>query len=127
MMYLCSRIGTVRAIECPVLNMEQLVHRVGVDEDLLKKECSDKNLKKIAPLLANWLMYAKALELTQSQIQDIDGHHKLLSTNEMKSLLVLEKWHQLHAFNATYHHLINVCLSCGHATEATEICKMVKG
>ncbi len=119
-------IGTVRAIECPVLNMDELVYRVGIDEDLLKKECSEKNLKRIAPLLANWLMYAKALELTQSQIQDIDDH-KLLSTNEMKTLLVLEKWHQLHAFNATYHHLINVCLSCGHATEATEICKIVKG
>ena len=109
-----------------MLNMDQLVHRVGIDEDLLKKECSEKSLKKIAPLLANWLMYAKALELTQSQIQDIDGH-KLLSTNEMKTLLVLEKWHQLHAFNATYHHLINVCLSRGHATEATKICKIVKG
>ncbi len=128
MMYLCSRIGTVRAIECPVLNMEQLVHRVGVDEDLLKKECSENSLKKIAPLLPDWLTYAKALGFTEPETRDITDNPQLSnSTHAMKALRVLEKWHRRHAFNATYHHLVKVCLDLGHLTIATEICKIVKG
>ncbi len=113
---------------CPVLNMDQLVHRVGIDEDHLKKECSDKNLRTIAPLLPDWLTYAKALGFTEPDIRDITDNPQLSSsTHAMKALRVLEKWHRRHAFNATYRHLINVCLSCGHATEATEICRIVKG
>ncbi len=102
--------------------------RVGVDEDLLKKECSENSLKKIAPLLPDWLTYAKALAFTEPETRDITDNPQLSnSTHAMKALRVLEKWHRRHAFNATYHHLVKVCLDLGHLTIATEICKMVKG
>ncbi len=108
--------------------MDQLVYRVGINKDLLKEECSDKNLKKIAYLLPDWLTYAKALGFTDSETRDITDNPQLSnSTHTMKALRVLEKWHRRYAFNATYYHLIKVCLTCGHATIATEICKMVKG
>ncbi len=102
--------------------------RVGIDKDLLDKECSDGHLRRMSSLLPDWLTYAKALGFTEPETRDITDNPQLSnSTHAMKALRVLEKWHRRHGFNATYHHLIKVCLDLGHVTIATEICKMVKG
>ncbi len=110
------------------ITLDQLVSRVGIDKDLLDKECSDGHLKRISFRLPDWLTYANALGFTEPETRDITDNPQLSnSTHAMKALRVLEKWHRRHAFNATYHYLINVCLELGHVTIATEICKMVKG
>ncbi len=102
--------------------------RVGIDKDLLYKECSNGHLRRISFCLPDWLTYAKALGFTEPETRDITDNPQLSnSTHAMKALRVLEKWHRRHAFNATYHYLIKVCLELGHVTIATEICKMVKG
>ncbi len=95
---------------------------------LLNKECSDGHLKRISSLIPDWLTYAKALGFTDPETRDITDNPQLSnSTHAMKALGVLEKWHLRYAFNATYYHLITVCLDLGHAAIATKICEVVKG
>ena len=87
--------------------------RVGIDKDLLDKECSDGHLRRMSSLLPDWLTYAKALGFTEPETRDITDNPQLSnSTHAMKALRVLEKWHRRHG---------------GHVTIATEICKMFKG
>ncbi len=104
------------------------MNRVGIDKDLLDKECSDDHLRKISYILPDWLTYAKALRFTDPDTRDITDNLQLSnSTHAMKALRVLEKWHMRYAFKATYYYLIEVCLNLGHVTIATKICEMVKG
>ena len=90
------------------------------------KECSKKHLWKIASLLPDWVIFAKALGLTEPQIQDIlQKQH--LTTSVMKALEALEKWHRQHVYNATYQHLVELCIELRHVSVAVEICRIVKG
>ena len=119
-------VGAVGSIHLPIMTFDQLVESEGIHKDLLDRECSNKHLWKIASLLPDWVMFAKALGLTELQIQDIlQKQH--LTTSVLKALEALEKWHQQHAFNATYHHLIEVCLELKFVSVAVEICKIVNG
>ncbi len=99
--------GLFRSIQYPAITLDELVSRVGINKEQLNKECSNNHLQTISPLLPDWLSYAKALGLSDPQTRDITDNPQLLhSTHAMKVLTVLEKWHQQHAFNATYHHLV---------------------
>ena len=93
--------------------------RVGIDNDLLDKECSDVRLIQISSLLPDWLTFSKALGFTDSEIRDITDNPQL--SNSTHAMKVLEKWH---AFKAAYHHLVKVRLD---DINAAEIFKMVKG
>ncbi|XP_064401960.1 uncharacterized protein LOC135347815 isoform X2 [Halichondria panicea] len=105
--------GSLKSIEYPAITLDQLVSRVGIDKDLLDKECSDGHLRRMSSLLPDWLTYAKALGFTEPETRDITDNPQLSnSTHAMKALRVLEKWHRRHG---------------GHVTIATEICKMFKG
>ncbi len=117
--------GLFRSVQYPAITLDELVSRVGINKEQLNKECSNNHLQRISPLLLDWLSYAKNLGLSDSQTQDITDNSQLL-THAMKVLTVLEKWHQQHAFNATYHHLVTVCLNLGHVTIATDICNILK-
>ena len=100
---------SVRSITYPVVTFDQLTEHVVINKDLLDQPCSTKHLTRIATLIPNWLQYARALKLTQPQIQDIDGER--MSNNAMKTQKMIEIWHETNGFNATYHRLIDVCLA----------------
>ena len=108
------------------MTYDQLMENEGINSDLLSKECSDKHLWKIAFLLPDWVIFAKALKLTEDQIQDI-LQKQYLTTSAMKALEALEKWHRQHAYNATYRHLVELCIELRHVSVAVDICGIVKG
>ena len=107
------------------MTFNQLVEHVGVNKDHLDQPCSTEHRPRIAALLPNWLQYARALGLTESQIQDIDGER--MSNNAMKSVRMIGIWHLCNGFNATYHYLIDKCLELKHVFVAENICRMVQG
>ena len=125
--HLCVSLYAAGPHKSPIiLTYDQLIENAGISGDLLNKECSDKHLWKIASLLPDWVIFAKALGLTEPQIQDIlQKQH--LTTNKMRALEALEKWHRQHAYNATYCHLIKLCLTLELASIARDICEIVKG
>ena len=98
---------------------------MGVNKDLLDQPCSTEQLSRIAALLPNWLQYARALGLTEPQIQDIDGEK--MSNNAMKTVKMIEIWHSSNGFNATYHRLVDKCLELRHVSVAENICRMAQG
>ena len=117
--------GPLRSIEYPPVTFDQLVERVGVNKDLLDRPCSTEYLSRIAALLPNWLQYARALGLTEPQIQDIDGER--MSNNAMKTVKMIKIWHLCNGFHATYRYLIDKCLELKHASVAENICRIVQG
>ena len=98
---------------------------MGVNKDLLDQPCSTEQLSRIAGLLPNWLQYARALGLTETQIQDIDGER--MSNNAMKTVKMIEIWHLCNGFHATYRYLIDKCLELKHVSVAENVCRMVQG
>ena len=98
---------------------------MGVNKDLLDQPCSTEHLSRIAALLPNWLQYARALGLTESQIQDIDGER--MSNNAMKTVKMIEIWRSSNGFNAIYHRLVDKCLELRHVSVAENICRIVQG
>ena len=50
-----------------------------------------------------------------------------MSNNAMKTVKMIEIWHEMNGFNATYHHLIDVCLDLRHVSLAERVCGIVKG
>ena len=50
-----------------------------------------------------------------------------MSNNAMKTQKMIEIWHEMNGFNATYHHLIDVCLELRHVSLAESLCRIVKG
>ena len=117
------------SIDLPIMTYDQVLENTGIDKDCLNRECSDKHLWKIASLLpaAEWMIFANALRLSEEQIQDIILQKQHVSSCVVMAHKVLEKWHRQHAFDATYHHLVEVCLKLRYVSAAVEICKLVKG
>ena len=107
------------------MTFDQLVEHVGVNKDFLDRPCSTEHLSRIAALLQNWLQYARALGLTEPQIQDIDGER--MSNNAMKTVKMIKIWHLCNGFHATYCYLINKCLELKHVSVAENICRIVQG
>ena len=103
--------------------MDQLLHHTRTTKDRIDQECSNDKLSKVAPHLSNWFKYAKALRLTDLEIQEI--HTNLLLDATMKAHKALQRWHQANGFQATYRTLIEVCLEHRDVLVAEEICKLL--
>ena len=88
-------------------------------------EVALEHFLQIASSFPNWYHYAKALQISDMEIQDIANTPGW--TAHLKAYRVLELWHQANTFKATYRCLIEVCLEQGHATLATKICLILKG
>ncbi len=96
---------------------------VGIRKDPLDETISSDHRDEIGRHLPNWMKYAKALKLCESQIHGIDGDKNL--DYEMKGQKVLELWSN--EYKATYRILCEVCLELKHRHIAEKICHMVKG
>lgn len=92
----------------------------------LNQECSRVHLRRISNEFPNWLQFADFLGLTPQEINDIRTDLDLTS-GQMKSQKMLEKWHQSRGAYATYLDLVNVCLELRCTTIAEKICDISRG
>ncbi len=115
----------VAAFDQPI-TVADIVRHVGISEEDLDRECSDKHLLEIGIILPNWLEFAEALDLTDLEIKGIQVNPNV--GFEMKPQKVLELWHDREIFRATYRRLVEICLyRFKHGKSAQKICFLLKG
>lgn len=87
--------------------------------------CSSK-IYKFADLIPNWQKMANQLELREHQITDIRQDHQLTDST-MKSSKVLNEWHRINGYKASYRVLVDACIKQRDLVLAEGICKVIKG
>ncbi len=92
-------------------------------KDPLDEPISEDHLLVIGAYLPNWIKYAKALNLSEANIQGINTDRDL--DYEMKGQKVLELWSN--QYLSTYRILCDVCVKLKDCRRAADICKLVKG
>ena len=97
---------------------------VSVHPEKLNESISDDHLRKIAILLTSWRKVATHLELSESELDDVEREEK---DEQMKKLKALQKWKRKIGFKATYRKLVEVLLSLAMADVAEKICLLLKG
>ena len=106
------------------LTLEELLKEVSVHPDKLNESISDDHLREIAILLTSWRTVATYLELSESDLDDVEREEK---DEQMKKLKALQKWKGKIGFKATYRKLVEVLLSLAMADVAEKICLLLKG
>ena len=97
---------------------------VSVHPEKLNESISDDHLREIAILLISWRTVATHLELSESDLDDVEREEK---DEQMKKLKALQKWKRKIGFKATYRKLVEVLLSLAMADVAEKICLLLKG
>ena len=97
---------------------------VSVHPEKLNESISDDHLHEIAILLTSWRTVATHLELSESDLDDVEREEK---DEQMKKLKALQKWKRNIGFKATYRKLVEVLLSLAMADVAEKICLLLKG
>ena len=98
--------------------------KVSVHPEKLNESISDDHLREIAILLTSWRKVATHLELSESELDDVEREEK---DEQMKKLKALQKWKRKIGFKATYRKLVEVLLSLAMADVAEKICLLLKG
>jgi len=106
------------------LTLEELLKEVSVHPEKLNESISDDHLHEIAILLTSWRTVATHLELSESDLDDVEREEK---DEQMKKLKALQKWKGKIGFKATYRKLVEVLLSLAMADVAEKICLLLKG
>ena len=106
------------------LTLEELLKEVSVHPEKLNESISDDHLHEIAILLTSWRTVATHLELSESELDDVEREEK---DEQMKKLKALQKWKRKIGFKATYRKLVEVLLSLAMADVAEKICLLLKG
>ena len=107
------------------LQTADLIQHYKIKEAQLEEECSDQHLATLArSKWFHWRDWSKQLELSEQQIEDIEG----MSLEEVgKAQKSLSIWQDINSFLATYENLIEIFLGGGNAKLAGEVCKLLKG
>ena len=66
------------------MTIEELTKHVGIPTSVLDQRCSETHLRRVAKKISNWEQYAKPLELSEQDIQEIRTDNNL--DYEMKAL-----------------------------------------
>ena len=90
--------------------------------DTLSNECSQTVLRSLADFCEEWRLIGKHLELTHTEINDIDRDYR---TEKEKRVGMLEKWREKFALKAKYQALVEALLAEGKSTDAIEACKVM--
>ena len=106
------------------LTLEELLKEVSVHPEKLNESISDDHLREIAILLTSWRTVATHLELSESELDDVEREER---DEQMKKLKALQKWKRKIGFKATYRKLVEVLLSLAMADVAEKICLLLKG
>ena len=106
------------------ITLEELVKEVGVPPEKLNDSISDDHLRAIAIFLTTWRKVAAYLELSETDLEDIEQEEK---DEHMKKLKALQKWKGKFGFKATYQKLVEVLLSLAMADVAEKVCRLLQG
>ena len=104
------------------ITVEDVAARAGIGLDALANECSQTVLRSLADFCEDWRLIGKRLELTHTDVNDIDRDYR---TEKEKRVGMLEKWREKFAFKAKYQTLVEALLAEGKSTDAIEACRVI--
>ena len=106
------------------ITLEELLKEVGVHPEKLNDTIIDDHLREIALFLISWRKVATYLELSESDLDDVEREER---DEHMKKLKALNKWKGKVGFKATYKKLVEVLLSLAMADVAEKVVLLLKG
>lgn len=105
------------------MSIESILRRLELDSSAIDKECSSDHLLEISRFLEKWELVSSFLGLKPQNIEEVK--HDSNNNLPLMRLKMLQKWHSLYAFNATYRELVNALLKSGLANQATQVCRFL--
>ena len=100
----------------------EVANQAGVKLDVLSQECPSTVLVDLAEFCEDWQLIARRLKLTQADITAIDVDKR---TEEVKRVVMLEKWKERFASKANGETFIEVLLAARKTTQAIEAAKII--
>jgi len=96
---------------------------IGISQEQLKQPVTDEHIREISLKMTKWEDWASALELTPTQIEDIDRENL---TMHAKRSAVLRVWKESFGSMATYEKLIDALLKLNLRKNAEFVCSLLK-
>ena len=100
----------------------EVANQAGVKLDVLSQECSSTVLVDLAEFCEDWQLIARRLKLTQADITAIDVDKQ---TEEVKRVVMLEKWKERFASQANGKTFIEALLAARKTRQAIEAAKII--
>ena len=100
----------------------EVANQAGVKLHVLSQECSSTVLVDLAEFCEDWQLIARRLKLTQADITAIDVDKR---TEEVKRVVMLEKWKERFASKANGKTFIEALLAARKTTQAIEAAKII--
>lgn len=95
----------------------------GLSQEQLKEQVTSEHIRKISLEMTKWEDWGSALELTPTQIEDIDRENRTMHT---KRLAVLQVWEESFGSAATYEKLFDTLLKFKMRKMAAFVCSLLK-
>ena len=95
----------------------------GISQEQLKEQVTSEHIRKISLEMIKWEDWGSALELTPTQIEDIDRENRTMHT---KRLAVLRVWKETFGSTATYEKLVDALLKFKMRKMAEFVCSLLK-
>ena len=95
---------------------------IGISQEQLKQPVTDEHILEISLKMTKWEDWASALQLSETQIEDVDDHR----TMHRKRLAVLQVWQESLGSTATYKKLIDALLKFKMRKMAEFVCSLLK-
>ena len=103
----------------------ELCKKYKLSNDDINKEVSDDHILKIYRTLDKWRLVAAHLDLTQADVQAIEGRAR--SDEELMRLYMLQDWKKKKRLDgtATYQVLLKNLIECNCSTSALQVCDLL--
>lgn len=95
----------------------------GISQEHLKEQVTSEHIRKISLEMTKWEDWGSALELTRTQVEDIDRENRTMHT---KRLAVLQVWEESFGSAATYKKLVDALLKFKMRKMAEFVCSLLK-
>ena len=99
---------------------DKLIQDLGVPAEKLDKTCSNVQLAVIALTLPDWRALSPFLEISRTELEDIDHDGR---TEQEKKVKLLWMWKKKESKKATYRRLIDALVNAQSVKHAEDVCK----
>ncbi len=104
------------------ITVNDLKAEFGFTDAQLNKRCTVEHLKKIAPFVQNFTLFANKFEMEPAVLSSIKTNQDWDILQKVEAVLI---WWQANMRNATYQSFIEVCIELGKVDLARKICQQL--
>ena len=108
--------------ECNV-SLQQVIEKVGINSQVLDRECSERDIVRLAEFCVRWRLIGNHLKLEDTDLDVIENDFK---GTELQRLQMLKKWKQKFANRATYRVFIEALVVVNRMDQVMKIVEIMK-